>query len=92
MIAYVDGSLAVTNGLFRIRSITASNGVATVTWTSQDAKTYRLLYKDNLTVTNCSFFDNRTAANGGALSIENAASATISNSTFADNRADGSGI
>jgi hypothetical protein len=53
-LAYVNGTLAVTNGLFRIRSVTVSNGVATVVWTSQDGKTYRLLYKDNVAATNWS--------------------------------------
>ena len=49
-----NGTLSVTNGPFMIRSVTVSNGVATVTWTSQDGKTYRLLYKDNLTAANWS--------------------------------------
>ena len=37
---------------FRITSIVASNGVATVTWNSISNKTYRLLYNDSLSNTN----------------------------------------
>jgi hypothetical protein len=57
-----DGSLSATNSFvvtvtvasndFRIISITTTNGVATVTWTSVAGNYYRLQYKDSLTVTN----------------------------------------
>ncbi|MFZ0829030.1 MAG: hypothetical protein WAO02_16570, partial [Verrucomicrobiia bacterium] len=56
-----ESSLSVTNNFqitvnvasndFRILSITTSNGVATVTWTSVAGNYYRLLYKDSLTAT-----------------------------------------
>ena len=70
-IAYVNGTLTVTNGLFRIRSVTVSNGVATVTWTSQAGKSYRLLYKDNLTVANWSVVPGDVAATGATASKTN---------------------
>ena len=54
-----DGSLSATNSFtvtvnvasndFRILSITMSNGIATVTWTSVAGNYYRLQYKDDLT-------------------------------------------
>ena len=54
-----DGSLRATNNFtvtvnvatndFRILSITITNGVATVTWTSVAGNYYRLQYKDDLT-------------------------------------------
>jgi len=57
-----DGSLSATNSFvvtvnvttndFRILSITITNGVATVTWTSVAGDYYRLQYKDSLTTTN----------------------------------------
>jgi hypothetical protein len=57
-----DGSLSATNSFvvtvnvttndFRILSITITNGVATVTWTSVAGNYYRLQYKDSLTTTN----------------------------------------
>ena len=59
-----DGSLSATNSFtvtvnvtsndFRILSITITNGVATVTWTSVAGNYYRLQYKDSLTATNWS--------------------------------------
>jgi hypothetical protein len=57
-----DGSLSATNSFtvmvnvasndFRIISITTTNGVATVVWTSVAGNYYRLQYKDSLTTTN----------------------------------------
>jgi predicted nucleic acid-binding protein len=57
-----DGSLSATNSFvvtvnvttndFRILSITITNGVATVTWTSVAGNYYRLQYKDSLKTTN----------------------------------------
>ena len=59
-----DGSLSATNRFtvtvnavgngFRIISVTTSNGVATVTWTSVPGNYYRLQYNDNLAGTNWS--------------------------------------
>jgi len=57
-----DGSLSATNSFtvmvnvasndFRIISITTTNGVATVVWTSVAGNYYRLQYEDSLTTTN----------------------------------------
>ncbi len=55
----------------RITSVSAANGVATVTWTSQAGKTYRLLYKDNLTVANWSVVPGDVAATGATASKTN---------------------
>jgi len=41
-------TLVVSNQIFRITSIVASGGVATVRWNSLAGRTYRLLYKEQL--------------------------------------------
>lgn len=52
--ASVAVALTVLEPVFRITSVTAADGLATVTWNSATGRTYRLLYKDDLTVSNWS--------------------------------------
>jgi len=46
--------LTVLEPIFRITSVTAADGVATVTWNSDTGRIYRLLYKDELRASNWS--------------------------------------
>ena len=47
-------TLTVLTPAFRITSVSIASGLATVTWNSQTGRTYRLQYKDSLTVSNWS--------------------------------------
>jgi hypothetical protein len=76
-----DGSLSATNSFmvtvnvasndFRIISITMTNGVATVTWTSVAGNYYRLQYKDSLTATNWTDVTPDVQATGQTTSTTN---------------------
>lgn len=67
---YNEGNLTITDSTFSYNS--GSAGSAIDNW-----------YDKNLTIVNCTFFGNR--AQGWGAAIENHGTATIINSTFADN-------
>jgi hypothetical protein len=64
-------TLTVVDQGFRITSVTANAGVATVTWLSQSGKSYRLLYKDDLNAANWSVVSNDVVATSVVTSKTN---------------------
>ena len=74
-INYVAGVLTVTNSgtiQFEITAITATNGVATITWNSVSNQIYRLQYIDDLTTTNWTDAPFTVLAAGSKASATNA--------------------
>ena len=69
--AWTSGSLPVVEPGFPITSVRLSGGVATVTWTSQSGRTYRLFYKDSLTAATWSQVSGDVAAVSGTTSQTN---------------------
>ena len=69
--AWTSGSLPVVGPGFPITSVRLLGGVATVTWTSQSGRTYRLFYKDSLTAATWSQVSGDVAAVSGTTSQTN---------------------
>jgi hypothetical protein len=55
----------------RIQSITATNGIVTLTWSALDGKSYRLQYKDNLSDSDWSNLEPDVTAVGASASMTN---------------------
>jgi len=64
-------TLAVLKPVFRITTVTAASGLETVTWNSETGRIYRLLYKDDLSVSSWTRVSGDITATNSATSETN---------------------